>query len=136
MEVAGMKMSLDDIEKGVLSAKFGDPRVHFALVCASRGCPPLPRFAYTEENVQSKLEDETRRYLNSPRGTRIDRAKNVLYVSKIFDWYREDFVRKSGSIEAFIRPYLEKEAAEFLDSQPKIDFLPYDWSLNAQAPLQ
>ncbi len=85
--------------------------------------------------MQATLEDETRSYLNSPRGTRMDREKNVLYLSKIFDWYREDFVRQSGSIEAFIRPYLEKDAAQFLDSNPKIDFLPYDWSLNAQAPL-
>ena len=136
LPVAGKRMSLDEIEKAILKPEFQDPRIHFALVCASRGCPPLPRFAYTEENVQGKLEDETRKYLNSPRGTRIDLKENVLYVSKLFDWYREDFVRKSGSIEDFIRLYLEQDAATFLDLKPKLDFLPYDWSLNAQTPLE
>ncbi len=136
LPVAGKRMSLDDIESTILRPQFDDPRVHFALVCASRGCPPLPRFAYREENVQGKLEEETRQYLNSPRGTRIDRERNVLYVSKLFDWYREDFIRKSGSIEGFLRLYLEQDGVTFLDLKPKLDFLPYDWSLNAQAPLE
>ena len=134
--VAGERVSQDDIEHEILRKKFKDPRIHFAIVCASRGCPPLPRSAYTEENVQARLEEETRRYLNSERGIRIDRAENTVYVSKIFDWFREDFVEESGSVIDFIHPYPEEEIAAFLDQKPKVEFLDYDWALNAKEPLK
>jgi hypothetical protein len=81
------------------------------------------------------LEEETKSYLNSNRGTRIDRSKNTLYVSKLFDWFAEDFIQKSGSTVAFMRPYLDEEVRHFLDGKPKISYLKYDWALNAQAPL-
>jgi hypothetical protein len=73
--------------------------------------------------------------LNSARGTRIDREENTLYVSKIFDWFGEDFIRKSGSIEEFIRPYVDEEVRLFLDRKPKISFLKYNWALNAKEAL-
>jgi hypothetical protein len=82
------------------------------------------------------LEEETKSYLNSNRGTRIDRSTNTLYVSKLFDWFSEDFIQKSGSTLAFMRPYLDEEARSFLDGKPKISYLKYDWALNAQAPLK
>ena len=134
--VAGRKLSQDDIENDILRKKFKDPRIHFAIICASLGCPPLPRFAYTAENVQTKLDEETRKYINSPRGTRIDRANNTLFLSKLFDWYAADFKAKSGSVMNFIRPYLAPETLEFLKQNPKIKYIYYNWALNAQAPLQ
>jgi hypothetical protein len=133
--VANREVSPDDIEHEILRKEFKEPRIHFAIICASRGCPPMPRAAYTEENVQARLEEETRMYLNSARGTRIDREENTLYVSKIFDWFGEDFIRKSGSIEEFIRPYVDEEVRLFLDRKPKISFLKYNWALNAKEPL-
>jgi hypothetical protein len=133
--VAGRRLSQDDIENEILRKQFKDPRIHFAIICASLGCPPLPRVAYTEENVQTRLEEETRKYMNSERGMRIDRAENTLYLSKLFDWFAEDFIRKAGSVEAFIRPYLSQEALSFLDRNPKISYLEYNWALNALAPL-
>jgi len=134
--VAGRKVSQDDIEHDILRKRFSDPRIHFTVVCASLGCPPIVRTAYTEGNVQTLLEEETRRYLNSERGIRIDEAKNTLYLSKIFDWFEEDFVGKSGSVLDFIRPYLKEEDAAFLDGNPTIAFLDYDWALNAKGPLR
>jgi hypothetical protein len=134
--VADRRLGPDDIEHEILRKVFRDPRIHFAIVCASSGCPPLARSAYTEENVQDRLEEETREYVNSARGTRIDRAENTLYLSKIFDWFKSDFVQKSGSVIDFIRPYLNKEVALFIDRDPKIDFLHYDWALNAKEPLK
>jgi hypothetical protein len=134
--VANRQLSPDDIEHEILRKKFKDPRIHFAIICASRGCPPLPRVAYTEANVQTRLEEETKSYLNSNRGTRIDRSKNTLYVSKLFDWFSEDFIQTSGSTVAFMRPYLDEEVRHFLDGKPKISYLKYDWALNAQAPLK
>ncbi len=134
--VASKRVSQDDIEHEILRKQFKDPRIHFAIICASMGCPLLPRIAYTEENVQARLEEETRKYLNSPRGTRIDRAENTLHVSKLFDWFATDFIQKSGSTLAFMRPYLNEETLSFLERDPKISYLEYNWALNAQAPLE
>lgn len=134
--VAGNRVSQDDIENDILRKTFKDPRIHFAIICASSSCPPLPRFAYTEENVQSKLEEETRKYINSRRGTRVDDAKKTLYLSKLFDWFAGDFESKSGSVLEFIKPYLEEQTRDFLNNNPSIAYLDYDWSLNAQAPLK
>jgi hypothetical protein len=134
--VAGRNLSQDDIENDILRKEFKDPRIHFAIICASLGCPPLPRFAYTAENVQTKLDEQTRKYINSPRGTRIDRANNTLFLSKLFDWYAGDFKAKSGSVMNFIKPYLAPETLDFLKRNPKIKYIYYNWALNAQAPLR
>jgi len=134
--VAGKRLSQDDIEHEILRKQFQDPRIHFAIVCASMGCPPLPRIAYTEENVQDRLEKETRKYLNSQRGMRVDQAENTLHVSKLFDWFATDFIQKSGSTLAFMRPYLNEETLSFLERDPMISYLQYNWALNAQAPLK
>jgi hypothetical protein len=135
-KLANQLLSQDDIEHEILRKQFREPRIHFAIICASRGCPPLPRIAYTEANVQHRLEEETRKYLNSPRGTRIDQAENTLYISKIFDWFGDDFIRQSGTVMNFMRPYLNEESLSFVERNPKISYLEYDWALNAQAPLE
>jgi len=134
--VAGKSLSQDDIEHEILRKQFKDPRIHFAIICASSGCPLLPRFAYTEENVQTMLEEETRKYINSERGTKIDPAENTLYLSRLFDWFAGDFEYTSGSVLNFIKPYLGEKALAFVEKNPKIKYLPYDWALNAQAPVE
>ncbi|NDY42624.1 DUF547 domain-containing protein [Dissulfurirhabdus thermomarina] len=133
--VAGRRLSQDDIEHRILRPVFRDPRVHFALICASMGCPKMPRAAYTAADVDRRLDEEVRRYLASGRGLRVDRRRNVLYVSRIFEWFEEDFGGPSGVV-AFLRKYAPAEARAFLEGSPRIDYLPYDWSLNAQAPLR
>lgn len=135
-KVAGKPMSQDDIEHDILRKQFKDPRIHFAIICASSSCPPLPRYAYTEENVHAKLEEETRKYINSGRGTRIDYAENTLYLSKLFDWFAGDFELKAGTVLDFIKPFLKEDAMTFLKRKPKIAYIHYDWSLNAQEPLK
>ena len=134
--VAGKRLSQDDIEHDILRKQLKEPRIHFAIICASTGCPLLPRFAYTEENVQTTLEEETRKYINSERGTQIDSAENTLYLSKLFDWFRGDFDYKSGSVQNFIKPYLGEKALAFVEKNPRIKYLPYDWALNAQEPIK
>ena len=134
--VANRRLSQDDIENDILRKRFKDPKIHFTIICASMSCPKLPRVAYTEENVQPRLEEETRKYLHSERGIRIDREANTLYLSRIFEWFEEDFIEKSGSVANFIRPYLGKEVLSFLDQKPTMKFLEYNWALNAQEPLK
>jgi hypothetical protein len=134
--VAGQRVSQDDIEHEILRKRFRDPRIHFAIICASSGCPPLPQYAYTAENVQTKLEEETREYLNSERGLRIDYSENTIQLSKLFDWFAGDFESKSGSVTNFIKPYLNEKARAVIDRMPKISYLPYDWALNAKEPLK
>ncbi len=134
--VARERMSPDDIEHEILRKRFKDPRIHFAIICASSSCPKLPRFAYREKDVQDKLEEETRKYISSDRGVRIDRAENTLYLSKIFDWFESDFNAKSGSVMSFIRPYLREDVVSFLQREPKIDHIHYNWALNAKEPLK
>jgi hypothetical protein len=134
--IAGRRLSQDDIEHEILRKKLKDSRIHFAIVCASSSCPPLGRFAFTQENVQARLEEETRKYINSSRGTRIDYAENTLYLSKLFDWFAGDFESQSGSVLEFIKPYLAKEALTFLERNPKIAYIHYDWALNAKEPLR
>ena len=133
--VAGQRLSQDDIEHEILRKRFQDPRIHFAIVCASTGCPPLPQFAYTAENVQNKLADETRKYLNSKRGLQIDYVENTMMLSKLFDWFAGDFESKSGSVTNFIKPYLDEKAMAFIDRMPKVSYIEYDWALNAKEPI-
>jgi hypothetical protein len=135
-EVVGKRMSPDDIEHEILRKKFNDPRIHFAIVCASSSCPPQPRFAYTEQTVQDRLEEVTKKYMNSQRGARIDYDENTLYMSKIFEWFVDDFNTHSGSVLNFIKPYLNEEVLLFLGRNPKISYLHYDWALNAKEPLK
>ena len=133
--VAGKRVSQDDIEHEILRKQFKDPRIHFAIVCASSSCPKLARYAFSEEHVQQQLAEETRNFVNSDRGIRIDYAENTLYLSKLFDWFAGDFEGQSGSVLAFIRPYLNEEATAFLALKPKIAYLRYDWALNAKKSL-
>jgi hypothetical protein len=134
--VAGKKMSQDDIEHEILRKQLKDPRIHFAIVCASSSCPKLQRFAFSAENIQAQLEAETRKYINSDRGTHIDYAENTLYLSKIFDWFASDFKNKSGSVLGYVKHYLDEEALSFLERNPKISYIHYDWTLNAKDPLR
>ena len=134
--VAGQRLSQDDIEHEILRKRFKDPRIHFAIICASSGCPLLPQIAYTAENVQSRLEEETRMYLHSDRGLQINYVENTMMLSKLFDWFAGDFESKSGSVINYIKPYLDEKAMAFLDRMPKKSYITYNWALNAKEPLK
>lgn len=125
-KVAGEELTLDQVEKEKNLKVFKDERVHFAVVCAALGCPPLAAFAYFPDNVNEKLEERTRHTLNSDYFIR-DRGNN-LELSKIFDWYRSDFLRESESIIAYINQYRNDKIAK----DAKVDYYEYDWSLNKQ----
>jgi hypothetical protein len=129
-KVAGRRYSLNQIEHKILRRKFDEPRIHFALVCASIGCPLLRNSAYLPEAVRSQLEEDARRFINNPDKVRYDSQSQTLYCSKIFKWYSRDFLKVAPSIPDYIRSYLKADAA--IGANTAIAYLDYDWGLNQQ----
>lgn len=126
----GKIITLDEIEHAILRPKFKDPRVHFAINCASRSCPPLRPEAYTGNLLDSQLDDATRRFLNDPKQNYLD--GNDLYVSSIFKWFGEDFNR---DVIGFFIQYAQDELRNNLKSRKSnitVHYLDYDWSLNGK----
>lgn len=141
-QLFGQPESLDGIEHERLrgAADFDEPRIHFAVNCASVGCPALRPEAYRGDDLDAQLEDQTRRFLRDRTRNRWDRAEGTLYLSRIFDWYAEDFVlefRGGRSLGEFLAQHADElgmtadEAAALAAGELEIDFLDYDWSLNA-----
>lgn len=130
--VAGEEVSLDDIEHARIRPVFRDPRVHFALVCASKGCPPLASRAFTAADVDSQLEACARAYLSAPANVQIDLARRRLTVSKLFSWYGDDFTALTGTIPAFVALYRDdpSEAAALRAGRWQVRYSDYDWTLN------
>ena len=131
----GARMSLDDIGHDLLRRRYGDARVHYAVNCASVSCPMLREEAYRAAQLESQLEDQARRFLSDRSRNRV--RGNRLEVSKIFEWFREDFEP--------LERYLARHAATLADNAAEqeklaarslpITFLDYDWSLNDSRSL-
>ncbi len=126
--VEGMKLSLDDIEHEILRPVFRDNRIHYAVNCASIGCPNLQATAFTADNIESLLDDAARQYINHPRGVTIH--GDQLIVSSIFDWYVEDFGGSDREIIKHLIQYAEPGLARELATFRKISDYEYDWRLN------
>ncbi len=124
----GRTISLDDIENGTLRSAFREPRIHFALVCASRSCPSLRGEAYRGADLDRQLDDQARSFLHDPAKNRVDAAQKTLYLSSIFKWFRGDFESAAGSLPAYVAPYLDDGTTHVADFD--VEFLDYDWSLN------
>jgi hypothetical protein len=123
-------LTLDDLEHQIMRPTFKDPRVHFAVNCASKGCPPLRSEPYSGGVLHAQLDEMTAGFINDPAYNRLEGT--TLYVSSIFKWYEEDF--KEG-VTAFFRWYAKgdlKKSIEALGDSVKIKHLDYDWSLNGR----
>jgi Protein of unknown function, DUF547 len=120
--------SLNTIEHKILRKTFADPRIHFALVCASIGCPLLRAEAYMPETLDTQLEEDAKRFINNSEKVYYNATSNVLFCSKIFKWYRQDFLTLAPSIAHYISTYLD--APLQLNQRLTIQYLPYDWYLN------
>ena len=137
---AGRTLTLDDIEHRILRPEFRDPRIHFAINCASVGCPPLAAEPYRPGALDRQLDLAARRYLASPQGLQV--ADGTLSVSRILEWYGEDFTatfapeaagkpdRVERAIRAVIVRFGPRAAAALARQAVRISFLEYDWSLN------
>jgi hypothetical protein len=133
VRVAGGATTLDAIEHEILRARFGEPRIHFAINCASKSCPPLASRPYTAQGLDAELDAAARGFIGDPRFNEFDEPPAPLRLSKIFEWYGDDFVRAAGSVPAYLRRYLSPErAARLVPEGARVTFLPYDWSLNEQ----
>ncbi|MCC7111488.1 MAG: DUF547 domain-containing protein [Deltaproteobacteria bacterium] len=128
----GKALSLNDIENDILRKDFHEPRIHFAIVCASQSCPELKSEAYRATTLDSQLTDAARRFLADRGKNQFDPASRTLRLSSIFKWFREDFERTSRTLPAFVARYAEPATATALSSGDavRIEFLDYDWSLN------
>jgi hypothetical protein len=122
------KISLNDIEHRILRPIFKDNRIHYAVNCASLGCPDLQPVAFTSTNMDKLLEIGAKKYINSPRGARVHNEK--LYVSKIYIWFEEDFGGNQEGVIKHMLQYANDELASVLRSNNKRFRGEYDWGLN------
>lgn len=129
----GEKVHLDHIEHELIRKNFREPRIHFAVNCASIGCPALRRFPYQGRQIDSQLGDSARMFLTDESRNRYDASRNILYLSKIFDWYGDDFVVIGGKKPFVIRFMAKSKEEEAKMADAKIKYLDYDWKLNDAA---
>jgi hypothetical protein len=128
--IDGKLLTLDDIEHNILRPRFKDPRVHFAVNCASKGCPPLLSEPYVGGRLDAQLNRVTRAFINDPGRYRLE--GDTLYVSRIFKWFSEDF---NGDVVGFFVQYAEGDLKKKLKTGGegfKVKYLDYDWSLNGK----
>ncbi len=135
--VAGAELTLDEIEGR--ARELGDPRVHFAVVCASTSCPDLLDEPFRGDRLEAQLAAQTRRFLADPeKGMRWEPESGTLWLSSIFKWYAGDFTGGStvvaffarGGVADWVRAQLPPERAAEIGDSVKVRYLDYDWSLN------
>ncbi|MBT4866519.1 MAG: DUF547 domain-containing protein [Planctomycetaceae bacterium] len=130
--VDGRLHSLENIENKVLRP-MREPRIHFAIVCASVGCPRLKNEAYTADNLQQQLADNTRDFFSRSQNLQVDSARRTLHLSSILKWYGKDFGRTNADRLSYLRPYLPATARQVASQGASIRFLKYNWNLNDQS---
>ena len=144
-KLLGKQTSLGHIEHKILRKKYNEPRIHFAVNCASIGCPALQKKAYVGEKLDAQLDNASIQFLRDPERNRFNKEKKLLEISSIFKWFEADFVKK-GSLQNFIAPYIsdDPEVVAILRdksynkgiggllnrSSVHIKYLDYDWGLN------
>jgi Protein of unknown function, DUF547 len=130
--IEGEQLSLDDIEHRILRPIWKDNRVHYAVNCASLGCPNLQPAAYTRDNTESLLEKGAREYVNHPRGVAIKNGK--LVVSSIYVWFQEDFGGSTEGLMEHWKMYANEPLADALRTYSGGVSHEYDWRLNSAEP--
>jgi hypothetical protein len=131
--LGGAKITLEELEHERIR-KMGDPRVHFAIVCASISCPRLSNRAYLPETLDAQLDEATQRFVNDLTRNQLDITQRTAFLSPIFQWYREDFEKAAGSLTGYLARYVQEPATRAALSEGRlvIRYLPYDWDLNGR----
>ncbi len=133
--VGGAAYTLDEIEHEIIRKRFEEPRIHFALVCAAMGCPPLRSEAYVGGRLDAQLEEQARRFiLESPRKNRVDVERKTVHVSMIFRYYRADFGGRDAAIGLYLAGFYAEgpERELLLSGRLRLHQTPYDWTLNSR----
>lgn len=132
--VAQTERSLDGIEHGIIRP-LGDPRIHFAVNCASRSCPDLAPHAYTADSLQAQLDAAVRRFMaDADRHYRLERNGDaVLHLNKVLDWYKDDFNGTEGVLDLLARYVPEADATLLRSGRVRVEYFEYDWTLNDTA---
>lgn len=128
LKMKGVELSLDDVEHGILRPVFKDPRVHYAVNCASIGCPNIGTEAFTGAKLSTQLDAAARAYINHPRGANLTR--NGLIVSSIYNWFKADFGGSDEGVLTHLRQYAGSDLAAKLKTVSSISDHAYDWNLN------
>jgi hypothetical protein len=129
--LGGESIDLYDLERKLLVPQ-GEPRIHFAINCASRSCPVLRSEAYTAKTLERQLEESAEDFINDPGRNRFDRENKVAYLSMIFDWFEEDFTTDDGAVLDYVARYVNDPvlAEELRNGSYRVEHLDYDWNLN------
>lgn len=150
----GEELTLNKIENEIIRPQFKDPRIHFVVNCAALSCPSLQNRAFVSEELEIRLEDAALRGINNPAHVRLDQANQVLHLTKLLEWYGQDFidwfprdkallaygdeasVPTEPTLIDYLLLYLNPAAAAYLRQQPQVQirFNHYDWNLNLQSP--
>ncbi len=145
--VAGLELTLDEIEHSILRNQFTEPRIHVALVCAAQGCPVLRREAYSGGILEKQLQDQAARFVGDLSKVRVDSDRGLVFLSSILHWFGQDFEKKytpsaqvfpgrssaQRAVLNFISPFLTEKDQNYLCSAAfRIRYLSYDWTLNQQ----
>jgi len=133
--VGGSKTNLKKLEDDIIRAKYKDPRIHAAINCASISCPRLPQTAFTAAELDSQLDAAMSEFVNSETHVQLDPEANTVRVSKIFDWFKEDFLeyeKANGSESARLLDYLNRYRNEKIPADYKVGYLSYNKGINNQ----
>ncbi len=132
----GKSITLYDLEHKIIRP-LGEPRIHFAIVCASKSCPLLRAEAYAADRLEGQLDDQARQFVNDPFRNRFDVNSTTAQLSEIFNWFDEDF-RSAGSTQRFIARYVADPAVAkgLAADQFKVEWIDYDWNLNGNPPAR
>jgi hypothetical protein len=135
VQVRGGTISLDDVENQKIREVFKDPRIHFAINCAAESCPPIRPEPFTGARIDQQLDDQARKFLNGPHGVRLeqDGGELTLHVTKILDWFTDDFATWGGGTIPFLKKYLTPDKVKRIDAakgKVELEFDEYSWKLN------
>jgi hypothetical protein len=134
--INGEEISLNHIEHNIIRPTFGDPRAHFALVCASKSCPPLRSEAYEGYKLNEQLDEQGRIFFNETDNNYFELNTRTAHLSKILNWYEKDFGGNSEEVLQYVAQFLPEELARDIyafSKEWKVEYTDYDWGLNEWA---
>lgn len=131
-KLSNQTYSLNELENNILRKNWSDPRIHFAINCASKSCPPLQPFAFTSNDLEKQLELACKDFINSDSCIKVE--NNKIKINPIFQWYQTDFEKNENSISKFLLKYLNKPSVDLTEKikTNKFSYFEYDWAINCK----